>query len=171
MNTKLKHLDINPEFSELFAFQNPDEERRHNAQMISYRILSEVERLCEELDINKKQLAERVGASASYITQLFRGAKQVNTDIMARFEEALEMSFEIQARMDRESENEFVFNQVEKLGICRFKHKRMYWAGYEAITPSNGCSTNAEATVSASEVNEIVSWLSISAKDENKQIA
>ena len=131
MNTKLKNLKVNPEFEDLFAFKNKDEERKHNAQMISYRVLSEVNRTCEERNINKKQLATMVGASASYITQLFRGTKQVNMDVMGRFEEALDICFVIHAMPDMESNTDFVFNLVDKLGVRSCKHKQRYWTSFE----------------------------------------
>jgi transcriptional regulator with XRE-family HTH domain len=63
--------------------------------MISYRVLSEVEKFCEDKKISKKDLAERVDTSLNYITELFRGTKLVDTYIMAKFEEAMDVSFEI----------------------------------------------------------------------------
>lgn len=95
MSTKSSSTAIQPGFEDLFAFSSEEDKLDHRAQMISYRVLSEVETICEEKGINKKELAEMVNTSASYITQLFRGDKHVNTSIMAKFEEALEMRFEI----------------------------------------------------------------------------
>jgi transcriptional regulator with XRE-family HTH domain len=95
MNTKSKNFKVAPEFEKLLSFSSEEEKLEHRAQMISYRILSEVEKICEERDIKMKELARMVNTSASYITQLFRGAKQVNTSIMARFEESLNLMFDI----------------------------------------------------------------------------
>ncbi len=127
MSTQLKHPQINEEYLDLFAFKSKNEEIEHNAQMISYRILSEVEKACDEKNINKKELAAMVGSSASYITQLFRGAKHVNMDMMARFEEVLEFGFEIKVKHNAESHSDFVFNQVNNLGIKRYQHKQNMW--------------------------------------------
>lgn len=69
----------------------------HAAQMVSYRILSEVERLCEDKVIIRKELAEKLGTSASYITQLFRGSKRVNMEFIAKVELAFNIQFEIKA--------------------------------------------------------------------------
>ena len=52
--------------------------------------------------IKKKELTEMVGTSRSYITQLFRGTKQINTDIMARFEDVLNMHFEVKIKLNDE---------------------------------------------------------------------
>jgi plasmid maintenance system antidote protein VapI len=103
MSTKSSNINIQPGFEDLFSFSSKEERLEHRAQMISYRILSEVEKICDEKGIKKKELAKMVDTSASYITQLFRGDKQVNTSIMAKLEEALEMMFEVYARMDKYS--------------------------------------------------------------------
>ena len=97
MNTKSNKMKINPAYESLFSFGSKKEKIEHKAQMISFRILSEVEKICDEKKINKRVLSKLVGTSPSYITQLFRGTKQVNTEIMAKFEEALNISFQIDA--------------------------------------------------------------------------
>lgn len=112
MDTKLNNMKINPEYETLFSFESEKEKIEHNAQMISYRILSEVEKVCEEKKIKKKTLAEMVGTSRSYITQLFRGTKQVNTDILARFEEALDISFQIKVKLNEETYDAYLAKQI-----------------------------------------------------------
>lgn len=69
----------------------------HKAQMLSYRFLSEVERVCEKKKISRSELADLVGTSKSYITQLFRGNKRVNMDMLAKFENVLGITFKIKA--------------------------------------------------------------------------
>ncbi|RZK20227.1 MAG: XRE family transcriptional regulator, partial [Flavobacterium sp.] len=84
------------------------------ALLISYKILSEVEKVCEEKKIKKKDLAVMIGTSKSYITQLFRGVKQINTLTMAKFEDALQISFEVKARMCDESFEHFLSKQISE---------------------------------------------------------
>jgi transcriptional regulator with XRE-family HTH domain len=112
MSTKLKNIVINPEFKNLLSFKNEGDKIEHDAQMISYRILSEVEKLCDEKKIKKKDLAEMVGTSKSYITQLFNGTKSINTSIMAKFENALDITFEIRLKLNEETYHEFIGKQV-----------------------------------------------------------
>ena len=112
MSTKFKNLEVNPEFEDLFAFKSYDDKIKHNAEMISFRILSEIEKLCAEKKIKKKDLAEKIHTSKSYITQLFRGTKQVNTIVMGKFEEALDISFEIKVKLNQESNDEFISKQI-----------------------------------------------------------
>jgi len=93
MNTKSKNLKVEPEFEDLFSFSSKEEKIDHRAQMISYRILSEIEKICDERNIRMKDLAAMVETSPSYVTQLFRGNKQVNTVFMAKCEEVFNMAF------------------------------------------------------------------------------
>lgn len=57
----------------------------HEYRMISFRFLSEVEKLSDEKNWNKKELAKNIGTSASYITQLFRGTKLINLQLWQNF--------------------------------------------------------------------------------------
>lgn len=127
MSTKLNNVQISPEFESLFSMKDRDEKVEHHAQMISYRILSEIEKVCEQKKIKKKDLAHMVDASRSYITQLFRGTKFVNTTIMAKFEEALNISFDFKVKLNEESHDEFLGKQLT-IGIRN--HKRFQANGY-----------------------------------------
>lgn len=135
MNTKSKNI-VNPEYENLFSFKNKEDKIDHEAQMISYKILSEVEKACDEKKIKKKELAMLVGTSKSYITQLFRGTKQVNTQIMAKFEDVLEMSFEIKIKLNEETHEEFLSKQIP---TTVFQSKRLVakdcvWHMYQCLT-------------------------------------
>jgi transcriptional regulator with XRE-family HTH domain len=109
---KLNNIVINPTYENLFSFDNAADKLEHDAQMISFRVLSEVEKICIHKSINKKKLAEMVGTSSSYITQLFRGTKSINTQIMAKFEEVLDMSFEIRVKLNEETYADFLGKQL-----------------------------------------------------------
>lgn len=94
MNTNLTNSQtIKDTFSGLFANRTDAERREDAAQLLSFRFLSEIERLMEERQMTRKQLAQLVGTSASYVTQLFRGDRLVNIDMLARFEQALSIRF------------------------------------------------------------------------------
>lgn len=89
---------VNPEYKDLFTFKNKEDELEHKAQMISYRFLSEVEKACDRKKISRAELSEMVGTSRSYITQLFRGSKRVNMDLLAKLEDALGITFQIKGK-------------------------------------------------------------------------
>lgn len=71
---------------------------RDQAEMLSFRFISEIDRLMERNDISKKELARRLGTSASYITQLFKGDKLLNMEILARTELVFGVRFCIEAQ-------------------------------------------------------------------------
>jgi transcriptional regulator with XRE-family HTH domain len=106
MNTKSNNFKVAPGFEDMFSFECEEEKMEHRAQMISYRILSEMEKICQEKNIKMKELAEMVNTSASYITQLFRGYKQVNTAFMAKFEEAMNLVFDFSLQSEKEQHDE-----------------------------------------------------------------
>ncbi len=133
MNTKFKNFRVEPAFEELFSFSGKAEKIEHRAQMISFRILSEVQRICDEKEIKMKDLAELVDTSASYITQLFRGNKQVNTAFMARFEEAINMIFEIGLQHEKEQHDDLSRNHVSVAAIRKSKEINPAYAYYAAI--------------------------------------
>ena len=74
LNTK---TEIKEAFESAFSSIDAKEDFEHNARMIMYRFLSEVERISDEKNLNRKELAALIGTSPSYITQLFRGNKKL----------------------------------------------------------------------------------------------
>ena len=87
--------NIVPEFEELFSFNSEKEEIEHEAKMMMFRFLSEVEKL--NSTIKKKELVKALDTSASYITQLFNGDKLINLKTLAKIQKAYNISFEIKA--------------------------------------------------------------------------
>ena len=66
-------------------------------RLLMYRFLSEVEKISEERGISRKELAQMIGTSPSFITQLFQGTKTVNLTTLAKFQKALNFTFRIEA--------------------------------------------------------------------------
>lgn len=96
MNTKSNDPQkIKEAFDQFFNSFSEEEKLESSARLLMFRFLSIIEVRCEELGWNRKQLAEKVGTSASYITQLFRGDKLVNMLTLAKFQKALGLEFEI----------------------------------------------------------------------------
>src|SRR5882672_4243476 len=93
---KLNKIIVEKEFEDLFSFENEFQELEHHASMIMFRFLSEIEKVSEN-QFSRKNLSELIGTSASYITQLFRGDKLINMSTLAKFEKALDITFEIKA--------------------------------------------------------------------------
>ena len=66
-------------------------------RLLMYRFLSEVEKISEERGISRKELAQMIGTSPSFVTQLFQGTKTVNLTTLAKFQKALNFTFRIEA--------------------------------------------------------------------------
>jgi len=94
LNTK---KEIQESYSDALSSVDSKEELEHSTKMLMYRFLSEVERLAEEKNLNRKELASLIGTSASYITQLFRGTKIINLETIAKFQKVLNVTFKVEA--------------------------------------------------------------------------
>lgn len=90
-------------FENLFSFKNKEEELEHEAKMIMFRFLSELEKIAGEKPIKKKELAKAIHTSPSYVTQLFRGDKLVNLLTLAKFQDFYDITFHIEARFNAEN--------------------------------------------------------------------
>ena len=103
MNTKSNDPQkIKEAFDQFFNSFTEEEKLESSARLLMFRFLSIIEVRCEELGWNRKQLAEKVGTSASYITQLFRGDKLINMLTLAKFQKALGLEFEIDEKKSYE---------------------------------------------------------------------
>ena len=95
MNTNLnRNSEEMPDFDSLFEL-SPEEDDKHEARMIMYRFLSEIERVSTPNRGLKKRLADAVGKSKSFITQLFNGDRLLNLTMLAKFQKALGIKFKI----------------------------------------------------------------------------
>jgi transcriptional regulator with XRE-family HTH domain len=103
MNIKSKtNKEIQDAFDQLFNQLSEQDKLENDANLLMFRFLSIIEEKCEALGLNRKQLAEKVGTSPSYITQLFRGDKLVNMLTLAKFQKALGLEFEIAVKKSYE---------------------------------------------------------------------
>jgi len=68
-----------------------------DAEMISLRFISEIEKVMQKEGINRSELAKQLGTSKSYLTQLWRGDKAVNMSFLAKCCTVLNIKFVIQA--------------------------------------------------------------------------
>ena len=97
---------IRSDFQKLFE-KSPKEQVEHRAQMLSFIILSEVQKAIDRKGWTRKQLADVIGTSASYLTQLFRGDRLLNFKTVAKFEGALDIRFEVNAIESSESSKSY----------------------------------------------------------------
>lgn len=103
MTTHSNNKDIKKRFEELFRFKSKEEQIEHEAWMLHYRIMQLVEKAMDEKGWNKKQLAQKIGKSQSYVTQLFMGNKIINLPMMSLFQYELGLEFKIETEFLNET--------------------------------------------------------------------
>ncbi len=104
MNTNLNNKDkIQEAFNNLLTCADEHEKIEHEATMIMFQFLSEITKIMEDKKISKKDLAEIIETSPSYITQLFRGDKLINFKTLAKIQKGLDMKFEVKIKKKQES--------------------------------------------------------------------
>jgi transcriptional regulator with XRE-family HTH domain len=59
------------------------------------KFLDRIQEIADQKGLKKKDLAQKIGTSASYITQLYRGHKLLNLMTLAKFQRALDIEFEV----------------------------------------------------------------------------
>lgn len=105
--------DIRREFQKLFD-KSPNEQIEHRAQMLSFIYLSKVDEAMEQKGWTKKKLADEIGVSASYLTQLFRGDRMLNFRTIAKMEQALQLRFEIKDYSNHDELTEDIGENAEQ---------------------------------------------------------
>jgi len=148
--------NVSEEFADLFVFSNEEEELEHEAYMIMFRFLSELEKLnSEDRPLKKKELAEKLGVSPSYITQLFNGNKLINFNTLAKIERAFNITFEIKTR-----QNESLYSAGD-IPFESFPEKQYepegFWIWYKIKNPDykkiQGCGKPDSVAESDSKYN------------------
>lgn len=135
MNTNLDK-NFGDDFKDALSFKTGKEKIEHDAQMISFRFLSEISRLMEESEpsINKKELAEKLRTSSSYITQLFQGNKLLNFPSLAKIQEVFDVTFEIKAIGNSIQMQEQVVSHLRELHKLDYKG---YWVSMKEMSRQN----------------------------------
>jgi transcriptional regulator with XRE-family HTH domain len=93
MNMNLKTNNIQSAFQDLLNTSSKEEELAIKEQVLVMKFLGEIDEVMEDQGIRKKELAKKVGTSASYITQLFRGNRIPNHQIIVKMADALDIEF------------------------------------------------------------------------------
>ena len=90
---------ISNEFEDIFSFNSEEEELEHDAQMLTFKFLEELEK-CQGSGskLKKKDLAKALEKSPSFISQLYSGEKLMNFTLLAKIQKAFKISFEIKAK-------------------------------------------------------------------------
>ena len=98
MNTKSSNSaygEIETAFKTILSFDNEQDQLELDAKIIMSKFLEKVQEIATQKGLKKKDLADKIGTSASYITQLYRGHKLLNLMTLAKLQRALEIEFDV----------------------------------------------------------------------------
>ncbi|OWY23066.1 XRE family transcriptional regulator [Sphingobacteriales bacterium UPWRP_1] len=80
----------------LSTFENEAEKQQFKAEKLHLRFMGVLEQLMQEKGMNRKQLADELQTSKSYITQLFTADRLLNITLLARLEQVFGVQFQLQ---------------------------------------------------------------------------
>lgn len=83
--------------SKSVLMRNKAEDIDHDSVMLSLVFISQIEEEMEKQNLTRAELSRMVGASKSYFTQLWRGDKVLNMEMIAKIQIALKIKFTIKA--------------------------------------------------------------------------
>ncbi|QYH39449.1 helix-turn-helix domain-containing protein [Algoriphagus sp. NBT04N3] len=86
---------IKNEWDALMKEMSYEDQVTSKADLFALQFLGLVDQKMESLKMNKKELAEKIGTSASFITQLFRGDRKPNWNILAKMSLELDLNFKV----------------------------------------------------------------------------
>ena len=80
---------------EFFLPQNEKEELEVAAHSLAGAFLVKIESALEQKQMTKKELAKKIGTSASYLSQIFYSKVLLNFKTLAKIEKALDLEFTV----------------------------------------------------------------------------
>jgi len=96
MTTKLNNgAEIKSAFEQLFGQLTEKDILENDAKVLMFRFLTIVDAKREELGWSRKDLAEKIATTPSYISQLFQGDKLINMTTLAKIQQAMDIQFDI----------------------------------------------------------------------------
>ncbi|HBG58049.1 helix-turn-helix domain-containing protein [Proteiniphilum sp. UBA5259] len=146
MNMKLtEKYNVDPEFEDLFSYKSKKEEIEHEAKMIMFRLLSSFEKIMDR-PIQKKEIAEAINTSPSYVTQLFKGDKLINFITLAKLEKAFDFTFDIEARKNN---NDLKEKAERAAKLVQLKPRFDLHCGFPNVTSYYKFANNEQDKVNA----------------------
>lgn len=89
--------EIKDKFKSFFQKRTKEQTIKHDELMLMASFLSEIEKVQKVKNFKRNKLAELIGTSASYLTQVFRGDKPLNFNTLAKIQDALNIRFSVHA--------------------------------------------------------------------------
>ncbi|MDP4723327.1 MAG: helix-turn-helix transcriptional regulator [Crocinitomicaceae bacterium] len=127
MNTKSSnsaHGEIETAFRTILSFDNEQDQLELEAKIIMAKFLEKIQEIAAQKGLKKKDLALKIGTSASYITQLYRGHKLLNLMTLAKFQRVLDIEFDIAIKGSEQIKNPAKEETIEVYSNTRYASDR-----------------------------------------------
>lgn len=134
---------IKKEWENLFNEISYEDRVASLADVLALQFLGLVDRKMEMERISKKQLAEKIGTSAAFITQLFRGDRKPNWNTLAKMSMELGLEFKVMTE-------ELLQEKVQEELIAY--HKR--WSKTQEYLKLKEQVTNPQLVMAVSQAGE-----------------
>lgn len=158
MSTNIKNDDLQG----LFQPRSEEKEIEHDSLMLMAAFLSEIELFQEKKNITRKELAEKIKTSPSYLTQVFRSKKPLNFLTLAKIKRALNLRFEVKAFEKEPRSMHTIATPVYKhINARDLVHEAMLMAS--DVLPQKGSTFITEGKFSDREPQNIRSSHSVTA--------
>lgn len=107
------------------------------AKVLASKVLSEISTITDNKNLNRKSVAELIGTSASYLTQLYRGTKLLNFITLAKLKDKLDLDFEIKVKEKEYGNSEISFNYGNYTREISNGSKDFNWSIYTKLKSEN----------------------------------
>lgn len=102
-------------------YQATEEEQINlDEYMLMAKYLSEIENILIEKSLTKKALANKIGTSPSYLTQVFRGDKPLNFKTLAKIQTVLNIQFEVHT----------IKNEIQNISKIKINKEEKEWMSF-----------------------------------------
>ncbi|MBQ4915087.1 helix-turn-helix transcriptional regulator [Maribacter sp. MMG018] len=118
-------------------FDNHEIDYDIEAKVIASKVLSQISEIAEKKHMNRKTIAELIGTSASYLTQLYRGNKLLNFVTLAKLKDKLNLNIEIKIKENSYDNLDIDFNYQNLTTDIKHGNKKTNWGIYKNLNPNN----------------------------------
>lgn len=104
---------ISEEFTDLFGTLSEEDIIEVDAQMLSFKFLEALEKSFAPRKLKKKEIAEAIGKSPSFISQVYSGDKLISMPLLAKLQKAFNFTFDIKASHNSIDYDLSVFSELK----------------------------------------------------------
>lgn len=118
-NKNKKRLD------EILSSISSDDKYDVESKLIMAQFVDGILSIMESTEVSRKDLAGKIGTSGSFITQIFKGTKNINFLTLAKIQDALNIKFSVNVKRKK---GEIKFDPKAIIEMSKAFHDTNLWA-------------------------------------------